>query len=522
MVKERRLVMKRMRLRHVCVPFMAFIFLATAFLVPALGAEREDVIMATGWAAFNCKGGDPATQTGAPPYVNRTVFESLPHVTLDRVIVPNIAKEFKVAPGWKWVDFYLRTDIKFQNGEPVTIEDVKYSLETYMRKDLKYVFGAMWRRTLKKIEIVSPTHLRVHFATADWGFIGRLWWGGGIMPKAYREKVGDDGFADKPIGAGPFKWVDYKQDQWMKFEAVENHYRKTPTFKTLKIVFVPEHSTRLAMLKTGEADIAPLFSAHVAEVNANPDLRVHWLKETSGANIYYADLVDPKAPSPFHDIRVRKAVSLAIDRKTICERILFGAAEPWGDVLPSITLGFDKSLKPPAYDPEQAKRLLAEAGYPNGFNTKIHVQTTSVTAEAISASLADVGINAKVEKYEPGAFYGNFFRRKFRGLIPYVGWYDPELQACSELMDFYMKGMPHAYYTTDELDQMMKTAMFAETDEDLAKWGRKISKYLRDSHITTFLWAAHSAYGLSSRIKTWEPTIGGIPGIEFETITLNR
>jgi ABC-type transport system substrate-binding protein len=276
------------------------------------------------------------------------------------------------------------------------------------------------------------------------------------------------------------------------------------------------------MLKTGEADIAPLFSAHVAEVNANPDLRVLWLKETSGVNIYYADLVDPKTPSPFHDIRVRKAVSLAIDRKTICEKILFGAAEPWGDVLPSITLGYDKSLKPPAYDPEEAKRLLAEAGYPNGFSTKIHVQTTSTTAEAISASLADVGINAKVEKYEPGAFYGNFFPRKFRGLIPYVGWYDPELQACSELMDFYMKGMPHAYYTTDELDKMMRTAMFAETDEDLAKWGRKISKYLRDSHITTFLWAAHSAYGLSSRIKNWEPTIGGIPGIEFETITLNR
>ncbi|MBW2053777.1 MAG: ABC transporter substrate-binding protein, partial [Deltaproteobacteria bacterium] len=424
--------------------------------------------------------------------------------------------------GWKYVDFFLRTDVKFHNGETVTAEDVKYSLETYMDKRFKYVFGPMWRRNLERVEIINPSQVRVYFKNADWGFIPRLWWGGGIMPKAYREKVGDEGFADKPIGAGPFKWVDYKQDQWIKLEAVTDHYRKPPAFKTLKLIFVPEQSTRLAMLKAGEVDIAPLFGPHVPQIEANPNLRILWVREVSGSNIYYGDMLEPDKPSPFHDVRVRRAVSLAIDRKTICEKLLFGASEPWGDVLPSLTLGHDKSLKPGRYDPEAAKKLLAEAGYPKGFDTTLVVQTTSTTAEALAANLAEVGIRAKVEKYEPGAYYGNFFRKKFRGLIPYVGWYDPERQAPAELSDFYLKGTPHAYYTTDEIDKAMREAMYAETDEQLAVWGRKLSKLIRENEVTTFLWANHTPYGLSSRIKRWEPTIGGIPGIEFETITLNE
>jgi len=514
--------MKSFMFKH----FMTFnclvVFIIAVFAGPSFGLDKPEVVYAVGWATFNCKGGDPATQTGAPPFASRTVFDSLPHVTQERVFIPGIAKEFKISPGWKYVDFFLRDDVKFHNGETVTVEDAKYSLETYMRKDLKYVFGPMWRRSLQKVEILGPNQLRVYFANADWGFIGRLWWGGGIMPKAYREKVGDEGFADKPIGAGPFTWAGYKQDQWMQVEAVKSHYRQTPHIKSIRVNFVPDHSTRLAMLKTGEADIISVFGAHINEVKKDPDMSLYWVRETSGSNIYYADMVDPKTPSPFHDIKVRKAVSLAIDRKTICDKILFGASEPWGDVLPSLTLGYDKTLKPTPYDLEAAKKLLAEAGYPKGFSTTMHVQTTTTTAEALVASLSDLGIEVKLEKYEPGAFYGNFFQRKFRGLIPYVGWYDPERQAPAELSDFYLKNTLHAYYTTDELDGMLRKGMYAETDQELAEWGRKISKYIRDSEITTFLWANHSPYALGPRIKNWEPTMGGIPAIEFETIQLKK
>jgi peptide/nickel transport system substrate-binding protein len=492
----------------------------TAAKRPTGYTPKGTVTFATSWATFNNKGGDPATQNGAPPYVSQTCFDSLVSVSVDRKWIPALAKTWQIAPGWKYIDFFMRDDVKFSNGDSVTAEDVKYSLIVYTDKKFRYVFGPMWRKTIQNVEIVNPKQVRIHLAQADWGFIGRLWWGGGIMPKAYREKVGDEEFAKHPIGAGPFKWVDYKQDQWALYEAVPNHYRATPHVKTVKLLYVPEPSTRLAMYKNGEADLGPLLGAHIKEIQADPRMKLFWVKGVSGATIIYADLVDPNTPSPFLDIRVRKAACMAIDRESICKKILFGAGEPWGDVLPPVTLGADPKLKPEPYDPEKAKALLTEAGYPNGFETEMQVQTTDITAEALSSNLLDIGIKVKVNKYEAGAFYDNFFQKKFRGLIPYVGWYDAEFQAPAELSDFYLKGTPHAYYTTDEIDAMLRKAMYAETNAELIDWGKKISKLVRDSYITTFLWASNSPFCLGPRIKRWEPSLGCIPAIAFETIEL--
>ena len=486
----------------------------------ARAAQKGDVVIATSSSSFRQTGGDIATLTGSPPYTNRTVFEAVVTVDKNRELHPAIAKSWKIATNWKYVDFFLRDDIKFHDGTTVTAEDFKYSLEVFMRKDLKYVFGPMWRRALQKIEVVSPTQARVYLAKADWGFVPRLWWGGGIMPKAYREKVGDKGFAEKPIGAGPFKWGGYKQDQWLKFDAVENHFRATPHVKSVKVLFVPENSTRLAMLKAGEVDIISLMGAHVPGIKSDPNLKVRWVKYTSGSVLVFADLVAPNEKSPFHDIRVRKAASLAIDRKTISEKIQFGTSEPHGDVLPPQTLGYDKTIKPEPYDPERAKALLKQAGYPKGFDTVFHTNKVTNSVQALIANLEAVGIRAKLDVMEVGAYYGNFFPRKFRGLLTHSGWYDVERAPVAELSDFYLKGMPHTYITTPEIHKAMSDGAYSVNDEQLAQWGRKISKLVRESYIKPLLWANHTAYGIGPRIKEWVPTEGGVPAIEFETIVL--
>ena len=129
------------------------------------------------------------------------------------------------------------------------------------------------------------------------------------MPKNYREKVGDRGFADKPIGTGPYKLVEYKQDVYWKAEAVRKHFRHTPEIKTIKVVYVPDHPTRMAMLKAGEADIAEINPPNVPEVQSDPSMRLVLNKYTHLAALVYADLDKPE-PSPLKDIRVREAVSL--------------------------------------------------------------------------------------------------------------------------------------------------------------------------------------------------------------------
>ncbi|MBW2086622.1 MAG: ABC transporter substrate-binding protein, partial [Deltaproteobacteria bacterium] len=398
---------------------MLIIFIFAFRPLAGLAAQTGDVIYAVSADSFGRVGGDPATFSGGSgPSVSHTVFDGLTIEDMDKRDVPAIAKSWKVAPGWKYVDFFLRDDVKFHDGNPVTAEDVKFSLETYMRKELKFLFYPILSRKIKAIEVKNPYHLRVHFNTSYMGFWGQFGFGGGVMPKAYREKVGDKGFADKPIGAGPFKWIDYRQDQWFLLEAVKNHYRHTPEYKTLKFVYVPEHSTRLAMLKAGEADIISLIGPHIPPVKADPNLRIVYSPYVTGTVLAFGDLRRPKDPSPFHDIRVRKAASLAIDRKIICKKILFNASEPWGEVLAPVTLGYDPSVKPDPYDPEAAKALLAEAGYANGFETTLNVPISSkYWAEAIAANLADVGIKAKVELYEGGTWIKVFRFKKLRGLV---------------------------------------------------------------------------------------------------------
>ena len=325
----------------------------------------------------------------------------------------------------------------------------------------------------------------------------RFWWDGAIMPKKYREKVGDAGFADKPIGSGPFKWVDYKQDQYFTMEALPQHHRKTAEFKTLKIVFVPEHATRLAMLQAGEADIIQLIGPQIPQIKADPKLRHIQVKHTIGTTLAYCDLPFPEEKSPFLDIRVREAASLAIDRKGICEKILFGAVEPYGEVLSPYTLGWDPKVKPDPYDPEKAKKLLAEAGYPNGFKTTLNIsgQASRYWTEAIAANLAAVGIQAEIKILEGGSYLDAYIGKKLRGLVTRNSWYDAEQNAGADLQDAYMQGMLWAYVTTKEISDAILKCEAARNDKEATELGRKLSKLIRESRVNMHLWSNHSNYG---------------------------
>ena len=343
------------------------------------------------------------------------------------------------------------------------------------------------------------------------------------MPKKYREKVGDKVFADKPIGSGPFKWVDYKQDQFFKMEALKKHHRKTPEFKTLKFVYVPEHSTRLAMAKAGEADIAELIGPHIPVIKADPNIKILQTKHTIGTSLAFFDLAHPDQPSPFKDIRVRKAVSLAIDRKGICERIFFGNRSPWGEPLAPYNLGYDPTVKPDPYNPEKAKALLAEAGYPKGFETSVNgARGSKYFWEPIAANLADVGITAKIKIYEGGAWFGAHKGKKLRGMKVRNSWYDVEIHPGADLQNGYTSDNMWTYTKLPEVHKAIVDSMSATSDKDAAAWGRKISKLIRKDYKRPMLWSSHSNYALSPRILEWGPQKGSYPGTRFEYMKIKN
>jgi peptide/nickel transport system substrate-binding protein len=483
--------------------------------------QYGDVAIAVQDARFLMKGGDIATCVAAR-YQNVTYNEGLFWGNNKRHAVPNIAHTWKVSPDQTSIEFWLRDDVKFHNGDPVTAEDVIFSIKTYKRKELKFLYGGMFRRRFPGDgEIIDPYHIRLPLDGAVQGVFLRLW-NAAVLPKKYREKVGDDGFAKKPIGAGNFKWVDYEQDQWYLLEAVKDHHRKIPEIKTLKFVFVPEPSTRLAMLRAGEVDIAHLSPPHVPLVKADPNLRVDYSRAIQGTVLAYADLAFPKEPSPFHDIRVRKAASLAIDRAAICEKVLFGLSELWGDTISPITLGADPTIKPDPYDPEQAKKLLAEAGYPNGFETTMNVTSSVIWAQAAASYLTDIGIRTKLKMYETGAWVKAFRAKKFRGLIPTASWAGAEKEGPADMWVLNGKAARWSFYVPDEGDRAIKEGMKAITDEEIEAAGRKMSKILRSSRYKMYLWSTNAAWGIGPKIKVFEPQPGYQFTNNYDYITVHR
>jgi peptide/nickel transport system substrate-binding protein len=315
---------------------------------------------------------------------------------------PGLAESFEFAKDSKSATFRLRQGIKFHNNEPVTPEDVKWSYENY-----RGALSATFKEKTDRVEIVDPRTVRFHFKEPFLDFL--LLFGSSnvcaaswVVPAKYYQQVGPDGFKRKPIGAGPYKLVGQEAGSKLEFEAFEGYYKPVHV-KQFTIVAVPEGSTRLAMLERGEGDIVYGIPGELVDrLKANSKMMLapvlsgsFWLE--------FPGLQDPK--NPFHDKRVRQAVSLAIDRKAINDAESAGQGRISGNWINNDVL-YGMEMPELEHNVEKAKALLKEAGHPNGFNVDWLTPLAPFYSrgERIVAQLQSVGIRAKMQTMERGVF----------------------------------------------------------------------------------------------------------------------
>lgn len=324
----------------------------------------------------------------------------------------SLAQSWTVSEDQRVYEFTLRPGLKFHNDDPFTAEDVVFS---FMRAK-----GTLLHQKVKEVLIVDPMHVRfvLHEPWPDFMvFYGTFASGAGwIVPKNYMEKVGVDAFKRRPVGLGPYKFVSSTPGIDLTMEAFEGYWRKVPSVKRLVFKSVPEATTRLAMLMRDEVDVAYLLDGTLAQtVKNNPKLKLAFSGGVGSTFLDFLDMWDPK--SPWADQRVRLAASLAIDRKAISEAETLGASLPNGNVVPA---AFEYALKidPDPYDPVRAKQLLAEAGYPNGFDAGDLYPWPPyfTTGEAVGLYLGAVGIKTRIRTMERAAFYAALATKKLKGL----------------------------------------------------------------------------------------------------------
>ena len=343
-----------------------------------------------------------------PPQITPYNFQYALHDALvkhlpGKTFAPSLAESYEIAPDNKSATFKLRQGIKFHDGKPVTPEDVKFTFEKYRGANA----GILKEKTAS-IETPDDRTVKFTFKEPFLDFLtiygspasGAGW----IVPKAYYEQVGPNGFKQKPIGAGPYRFVKQQAGNEVEFEANAEYWRKPPSIKSLIMKGVPEAATRFAGLQTGEFDVANQMPGDLLEtIRKDQNLRLVPLK---GAPVWLEPMSLDTPDHPLKDVKVRQALSLAIDRKGFSDAEFGGLGTLEGNWIPHDWPGAIERPTPP-FDVAKAKALLAEAGVANGFEISQLTPLPPYTsfAERIGGYLRAVGITVKVNTLERAAFY---------------------------------------------------------------------------------------------------------------------
>jgi peptide/nickel transport system substrate-binding protein len=331
-------------------------------------------------------------------------------------MAPSLAESWSVSPDGLVYEFVLRKGARFHNGDPVTGDDVRFSFERY-----RGISAKVLKDKVAAVEVPGPGLVRFRLKQ-PWPdfltFYGTLATGAAwVVPRKYVVRVGEDGFKKAPVGAGPYRFVSFTPGVELVLEAADGYWRKTPSVKRLVFKSSPDVATRLVMLKRGDVDAAYSLPGEIGEeVRRTPGLTLRPTPFTSTHWLLFADQFD--AASPWHDRRVRLAATHAVDRQAINRAESLGFSKITGSIIPT---SFDFYWAPPAYpyDAARAGQLLAEAGYPRGFEAGdlwCDISTTA-TAEAALNYLQAVGIRARLRPLERAAFLKSYQEKKLRNLV---------------------------------------------------------------------------------------------------------
>ena len=501
----------RTRRPHVVVAFAALLVAALAVSPPpALAAEGEmrwglHVTLAAKWL-------DPAeTEAFNTPYmVMYAVHDALVRPMPGGALTPNLAESWSESRDHLTYTFNLRKNARFHNGESVTAEDVKFSFERY-----RGASATLLKSKVKEVQAVSPSQVRI-VLKEPWPdfmtFYGTTATGAGwIVPKKYVEKVGDDGFLKAPVGAGPYKVVSLKPGVELVLEAFDGYWRKAPSVKRLVMRSIVDEATRAAALRAGEVDIAYLLTGPTAEsIQKLPGYKLVAPLLSGAFWLELPDQWDPK--SPWADRRVRLAASHAIDRAAVNKAETLGFSRLTGNMVPRI-FQFAVPYDPPAYDPDRAKKLLAEAGYPSGFDGGefFPFPPYNSMGEAIQGYLQAVGIRTRTRVMERAAYFAAWREKKLKGVILVVS--AAYGNTATKLEPYVIRNGIYAYGSNPEIDDLFVQQSREGDAKKREALLHRIQTIIHDQVINVPIYDLAFIWGVGPRVE--ESGAGLIPGYAY-------
>ena len=504
---------------------VAFVFVLALISVGEAGAQGSPEGQLT--IAFDASIAptflDPAETSGiATPFaflyaMHDALIKPLPGNNM----APCLAESWQESPDGLVVEFKLREGLKFHNGDPFTAEDVKFSFHRYRGTSARQL-----HERVKAVEVVDSHRVRfvLHAPWPDFlafyatPATGAAW----IVPRKYIEKVGEDGFKRQPVGLGPYRFVRMSPGVELVLEANEQYWRKKPSVKRIVFKGVPDRTTRLAMLKAGDADIGYLMvGVEGATIRADPKLRLVRVIPSAVWWLEFPEQWNPK--SPWRDRRVRLAANLAVDKHAINDAERLGFSRLTGSIIPSV-MEFALRIDPFPHDATHARRLLADAGYPNGFDagdlTPLPPFTTM--GEAVANDLAAVGIRSRVRSMERATYMEAWRSKKLQGVLVTVS--AAPGNAASRLEAFVVSTGPYAYGGYPDIDDLFRQQAQERDRKKREAILHEIQRLMHERVMHGPIFEPATLHGVGPRVE--EPAVGLNPLLYFtapyEDIRLKR
>ncbi len=422
---------------------------------------------------------DPTIRTAAViNYISmKNIFEGLTQFKEDGSIAPNLATKWELSADSKVYTFHLLKGVKFADGSDFTSADVKWTFErngsASSQNNSKRYFAAM-----ERIETPDPHTVVIHLKEPNSLLLHRLAWGGSSIVSAKTAATN----VSNPIGTGAFML-----DTWVKGGAIRlkrnPHYRDPARVKLDSVTFtvIQDPSAQVSALQAGDIDVFPQLGApeSIPLFESNPNFNVY--KGSSEAEVI---LGMNNARPPFNDVRVRRAILLGINRNNVMQASHFGFGRPIGSHFSINHPAYVDLTARSAYNPDAAKKLLAEAGHPNGFTVTVRVPDLVWThrgAEVIQADLRKIGVQMKIEKYQWAQWLEVVFRNKDYDML-FIAHVDPmDIAVYAE--DNYVYG-----YDNKAFKEIWRGVEAAKSEAEQKEWFRKAQERLAEDVPVAFLY----------------------------------
>jgi peptide/nickel transport system substrate-binding protein len=466
--------------------------------VADLGTEISDVIL-------------PVPNVFTP-----LIYEPLLRYDQQGNLVGWLADSYSMSPDGKLWTFNLRKGVKWSNGDEFTSDDVKFNIERYLSDASPSAWSPLHRQTVEHVETPDKYTVLVYAKDPPYMFYPDAIQGSLLIPRSYFEKVGSDAFSKQPVGTGPWVLSKYTPGVSAELTANQEYWGAKPAWDKLVILQVPEESTRIAMLKRGEADIVGVSNDNAIKLR---DVDGYQLRQTQASTVPSLFLTGYYLQNgPTSDARVREAMDLAINRQEIVDSFFRGFGKPAAGVtsLTDLHWGFDPVWYSITYDPGRAKQLLQEAGYPGAFGDPV-IRIFSVVQgsagwepdllQVISGYWEAVGIQTQIVPMDFTAMRSAWVGKDPKvmgGIAPWMGIGSGSAANNVPAMQNHMTSKGVSISANDpQLDRDF-AAMTAELDASrrLALW-HTVQQEAFALHSVLGIARVYDQYAVSNRVGDW-------------------